>query len=313
RFNIQRVIGESGTRALDFVTHQSELYSALARVYATQLFTERVRREFIAERRGESTPKPAKAAISADYAPWVAAYRERTLVKVAAAETLEAVAATCRRLCGFQGVLHANRLSVFEDMARSFHAAGGDSRLLLLEAGKQLLGADAGVPSLPGALGTGIGDARSALRLVSRHERMLTGELAARVERAGGAGRLDVHGWNPHLPQLEELARVHITRRILEEFDEAIASGEDSWREAMDAVRCLYGIDVLLKSAAWHLNHGSLRPGDLDVLRYAHTNAVGRVGRSLDSLLDGLAVPPGRVGGFIGRTDYVSRVASLLQ
>ncbi|MEU6647174.1 hypothetical protein ABZ863_32235, partial [Saccharomonospora sp. NPDC046836] len=31
RFNIQRVIGESGTRALDFVTHQSELYSALAR------------------------------------------------------------------------------------------------------------------------------------------------------------------------------------------------------------------------------------------------------------------------------------------
>lgn len=300
RYNTQRLIGHPGAPALGFSTHSIELASAIARVYATSCYVEKVRRDFINERLTTAATGSTDGVENASYAPWLAANRDRTLAKAAAATTLEAITATCRRLCGFQGVLHANRITVYEDMARSFHAAGGDTRLLLLEAGKQLIdGTDA-----PAVRGTGIGDARSALRLVSLQERVLADQLRHRVNRDDP---------NDHLHDIERLARAHIGRRTLQEFGEAVTTSAGRWRAMLGAARHLYGLDALVDSATWHLNHGSLRPGDIDVLRHAHTAAAERVIHHLTALIDGLAVPPGRVGGFIGRADYIDRVAALVQ
>ncbi|WP_393915985.1 alpha/beta fold hydrolase [Halostreptopolyspora alba] len=302
RYNAQRIIGDPGTPALAFATHRSDLASAVARVYATGSYVERVRRDFVDERLGTNTAEPRRADSDAAYAPWIAANRDRTLAKAAAATTLESVTSTCRRLCGFQGVLHANRITVYEDMAKSFHAAGGDTRLLLLEAGKQLLdGTDTSPTPTPD--GPGTGDARSTLRLVSLHERVLADQLRHRV---------DLDDPNPYLAEIEELARVHLARRTLEEFDRLIAATNEPWRSALESARRLHGLDLVLDSAAWHLNQGSLRPGDADVLSTARTNAAEDVAGRLGALVDGLAVPPGRAGGFIGRDDYISRVATLL-
>jgi acyl-CoA oxidase len=186
-------------------------------------------------------------------------------------------------------------------MARSFHAAGGDTRLLLLEAGKQLLdGGDA--LAVPGA--AGLVDARSVLRLVSVQERILAGQLRRRVSRDDP---------NDHLGDIEYLAQVHLRRRILQEFGTVVSAASGQWRTLLKAALHLYGLDVLLDSAAWHLNHGSMRPGDVDVLRQAHTTAAEYVIQYLDPLIDGLAVPPGRVGGFIGQADYVDRVAAMIR
>ncbi|MGP4019596.1 acyl-CoA dehydrogenase family protein [Saccharopolyspora sp. 5N708] len=298
RYNTQRRTGHPATPVLRFTTHATELASAIAQVYATSFYVDKIRRDFIAERLSGTTGSTHGVA-NAHYAPWLAANRDRTLAKAAATLNLESVAATCRRLCGFQGVLHANRITVYEDMARSFHAAGGDTRLLLLEAGRQLLdGTDA--PAVPAA--QGVEDPRSAIRLASLHERILADQLHHRVNRDGP---------NPHLHDIESLARVHLVRRTLQEFDTAATTG-GKWRTIVDAARRLYGLDVVLDSAAWHLNHGLLRPGDTDVLRHAHTTAAEEVGRHLGHLIDGLAVPPGRAGGFIGRDNYVERIATLL-
>lgn len=298
RYNAQRLIGHPGTPALGFATHRGELASAIAHVYATGCYVDKVRRDLIRERHGTTTIGTVE---NATYAPWLAANLDRTLAKAAATTTLETIGATCRRLCGFQGVLHANRIAGYEDMARSFHAAGGDTRLLLLEAGKQLIdGTDA--PAVRGALGTGLGDARSVLRLVSLHERVLAGQLRHRVEHEDP---------DRHLHDIERLARVHITRRTLQEFHNVVETATGRWHTMLDAARRLYGIDVLLDSADWQLNHGALHPGDLDVLRHVHTTAAEHVARHLDALVAGLAVPPGRAGGFIGRAGYIDRVASL--
>ncbi|MFC3995061.1 beta-ketoacyl synthase N-terminal-like domain-containing protein [Nocardiopsis sediminis] len=302
RYTSQRVVGGPGTPVLDFATHRDDLAPAVARVYATGAYVEKVRRDFADERLGRGAPRTGPAVEGAAYAPWLAADRDRTLAKTAAATALESVAATCRRLCGFQGVLRTNRITVYEDMAKSFHSAGGDTRLLLLEAGKQLLsGGDA--PAVPGAVGPGTGDASSTLRLVALHEHVLTGTLRDLVG-AGDPG--------PHLRRIEDLARVHLTRRILEEFDEAVAAASGPWRDMLGAARRLYGLDAVLDTAAWHFDHGSLRPGDGDILRSARADAVDEVVRRLGGLVDGLAVPPGRVGGFIGREDYIGRFAALV-
>ncbi|PRX51461.1 acyl-CoA oxidase [Prauserella shujinwangii] len=301
RYTRQRLIGDPGVPALGFPAHRAELASAIARVYALGCYVDKVSRDFVAERTGTGRTTPAADAGDAGYAPWLAADRDRTLAKAAATTTLESVAARCRRLCGFQGVLHTNRITGYEDMARSFHAAGGDTRLLLLEAGKQLVdGTDA--PAGHGAPGHDPGDPRSVLRLVCLHERVLANRLRRHADHAGLDDRLD---------QVERLAHVHIVRRTLQESGAAEAAAPGPWRTTLGAARRLYAIDALLDSAAWHLDHGSLRPGDVDVLRQARSAAAEHVIRHLDAFVDGLAVPPGRVGGFIGRADYIDRIAAL--
>lgn len=300
RYNTQRLIGHPGTPTLGFSTHRIELASAIAHVYATTFYVNKVRSDFINQRLHTAATDTTHDIENANYAPWLAADRDRTLAKAAATTTLENITATCRRLCGHQGVLHANRITVYEDMARSFHAAGGDTRLLLLEAGKQLI-EDTDAPAVRG---TRIGDAHSALRLVSLHERVLAGQLQRRVNRDDP---------NDHLHDIEHLARVHITRRAMQEFTKAVHTSEGHWRTMLDAAQRLYGIDALLSSATWHLNHGSLVAGDVDVLRHAHTTAAHHVTDHLNALIDGLAIPPGRAGGFIGRANYIDRVASLIR
>ena len=298
RYNTQRLIGHPGTPALGFSTHRVELATAIAHVYATGCYVDTVRREFIAERLSASAPVTAPQ--GAAYAPWLAANRDRTLAKAAATTALETVGATCRRLCGLQGVLHANRITGYEDMARSFHAAGGDTRLLLLQAGKQLVETtDTPVPRRPP--GTDLGDPQSVCRLVSLHERALADDLRRRIHDDA----------DDHLDDIEHLARIHIGRRTLEEFHDTVLAAEGRWRTILEAARQLFGIDILLHSATWHLNHGSLRPGDLDTLRHARTRAAEHVIHHLGALVDGLAIPPGRAGALIGRTDYIDRVASL--
>lgn len=298
RYNTQRLVGLPGTPALRFPAHSGGLASAIARVYAVTSYVEKVRRDFVADRAGSGQ---SRAVETADHAPWLAADLDRVLAKAAATTALEAVAATCRRLCGFQGVLHVNRITDYEDMARSFHAAGGDTRLLLLEAGKQLLNST-DTPTAPG--GFRVDDPAAVTRMLSVQECVLGDRTRQRVDRDGP---------DDHLRDIEQLGRVHVLRRMLQEFDDAVSNAPQDWRPMLAAARGLYGVEVLLESADWYLNHGSLRPGDVDVLHHAHATATERVLCHLDPLVAGLAVPPGRVGGFIGRADYIDRVAALVR
>ncbi|MGC7101390.1 acyl-CoA dehydrogenase [Amycolatopsis lurida] len=302
RFHRQRVAGNPTMPILDYVTHRTELASELARVYAITALTEHVGRCYVHDHEdnagtGDHDPE------ATSYAPWASSNRDRMLAKAIATETLESVAAASRRLCGAHGVLHANRISLYESMARSFHSVAGDNRLLLLEAGKHLLAHGPIAPPVPSQPGIGLGDDGSALQLVCLREQVLT-------ERLRRHRHLDTD-WNPHLLQLEELARVHATRRILEELGNS-ANSTGPPHEALAAVHRLHGLDTLLDSVAWHLSHGSMRPGDLDVLQRARAEAADEVHRHLDHLVDGLTVPPGRVGGFIGQDDYIHRVAAIL-
>lgn len=275
RFQRQRLTGPTETPALDLPTHTDEFASAVARVYAATAYADTVRDGYIKTTTNENTNTN-----TASYAPWLAADRDRTLAKAHAAITLEHVAGTCRRLCGVHGVLNTNRITVYEDMARSFHAAGGDTRLLLLEAGKQLAATGTDVTSGD--------DACTPRQLLSFQERILAHQA----------------GPDPDLADAEQLARVHLARRTLDTLEQLTAQHPGN-RHILDPVRTLYGLDLALDAAAWHLNHGTLRPGDLDRLRHHRAAARDHVTANLPALIDTLAVPPGRAGGSIGRHDYI--------
>ncbi|GAB2762987.1 hypothetical protein GCM10027174_44580 [Salinifilum aidingensis] len=295
RFLPRRRLGGADRPVGEFSTHRCELATVVSRVAVLHGFLNRVRDDFTAERSGRSSHGDGAAV---GYAPWVAANRDRTLVKVAASEALETVAGACRRLCGVHGVLHVNRVAVFEDMARSFHAAGGDNRLLLLEAGKQLA-ADQRAPALPAVNGGDWGEPHVVLRMLGRKERALREHVAEQAPADAG----DPFAWNSLLGELETLARTHLHRRIHEETTTADPA-------AYTALR-LHGVNLLLDDAAWHLNHGTMRPGDLDALHTTRDDATTELHHHLPALLDAMAAPPGRVGGWIGRGDYIRHITSL--
>ncbi|MFR9727850.1 hypothetical protein ACL03H_01390 [Saccharopolyspora sp. MS10] len=279
RFQVQRLTGPTEAPAINLPAHSGELASAVARVFAATAYSDTVRDHYIAE------SIIADPDDDASYAPWLAANRDRTLAKVHAATTLEQVAGTCRRLCGAHGTLSTNRLTTYEGMARSFHAAGGDTRLLLLEAGKQL--------AAHGTDATGNGQGHSPRQLLAFQERVLVSSL----------------GPDPALADVEYLAGVHLARRALETLDDLVAAHPGHFA-LLDPVRRLYGLDLAVDTAAWHLNYGSLRPGDLDRLQCSRAAARDHVTSNLTALVDALAVPPGRAGGAIGRRNYIRHAAA---
>lgn len=310
RFNTQRHITADAVPALTFTTHRADLASALARVHTTGLFVEHARSGFIDE---HHQPGDTTAVDNSSYAPWVAANRDRPLAKVAAAETLEHTAATARRLCGFHGALHVNRIATYEDFGRVGQATGGDSRLLLLEAGKQLAANPHGAPPVTTVNNPASGDPTTARQLTALRERAMRADLAQQLDQHGGPAAMNAGDWNPHLVTVEELARVHLARRVLDNTATALDNTPPgAWRDTLTLLHQLHALDVLLEHAAWHLNHGTLRPGDLDTLRRTHSTTVDRVIDQLDTAVDALAVPAGRIGGLIGRTDYVHRFAALV-
>ncbi|MGH4026860.1 MAG: hypothetical protein ACRDRV_19985, partial [Pseudonocardiaceae bacterium] len=67
-----------------------------------------------------------------------------------------------------------------------------------------------------------------------------------------------------------------------------------------------YGIDIVLASAAWHLDHGSLLPGAVDKLRRARSSALNAVEPEFGLLVDGFALPPTRLRAPIAQDDYIS-------
>lgn len=304
RFLGQRLLGGVDLPVGRFSTHHRELASALARTTTLHGFLTRVRSEFMTERLGTGSMDQG---VAVGYGPWVATNRDRALSKVAAGETAELVTGMCRRLCGVQGVLYLNRLAKYEDMARSFHAAGGDNRLLLLEAGKQLATSNQPPPATSFPRGAQVGDPASVRRLLAIKERALS-EYAAHYRPADEA---DPFAWNPLLPTLDTLGRTHLHRRVLDEADEQRQHTTGTDRTALDAALRLHATEMLLDDAGWHLNYGTLRPGDLDALIQHQAHAVDEVHQNQQALLDGMAIPPGRVGAWIGRDDYIRPIANL--
>ncbi|WP_035799012.1 acyl-CoA dehydrogenase family protein [Kitasatospora mediocidica] len=320
---------------LEYSTHQDALYSALARCYATTFLVNEERERFV--RRGPSAA-PAVGDRPPTWAPWSATHRDCALAKAWAGDTLHQVAGVCRKRSGAQGTLSVNRITDYEDIARLFHAAGGDDLLIRLDAGKSLLhepspGPDEPTSSPPSPYGPperpeppeapfpyDLSDPRTAIRLarLRRHQlhAVLTAHLAAQVaaHRAESAtphpagtpppDSLDI--WNPLLPGLVRLAEAHTGQLALERFQQQAETLTDPQAHAaLTALLRLFALDSIEAELGWHLEHGNLTPAQAGAVHQARTQALGDVHRQLPELLDGLGVPTHRAPAPIAEPDWL--------
>ncbi len=300
---------------LEYRTQQEDLYSALARAYAATFLVNEERERFV---RGVHSRPPAAGGTPPTWAPWSAAHRDLALAKAWTSRTLEQVAAVCRQRCGAQGVLSMNRITDYEDLARIFHAAAGDTLLIHLDAGKSLL---AEPPPPAAELPAGpldVADPHTAVRLARLRESRLHTDLAQRLDEATGAGSGDglrhqepdeFAVWNPLLPGLVDLAVAHTKRVVLERFQhqaDALAGSPD--RPALAALHHLLSLDSIEEDLGWHLEHGDLTPDEGRLVHGARPRALAGVHTHLPALLDTLALPPARLGAPIGQPDWLRAV-----
>ncbi|GAA2135804.1 acyl-CoA dehydrogenase [Kitasatospora kazusensis] len=283
---------------LEYRTQQEPLYRALAQAYATTFLVEEERQRFVAR-----PGAPAGAGPRPTWAPWSAAHRDLALAKAWTSRTLEQVTAVCRQRCGAQGILSANRISDHEDLARIFHAAAGDTLLILLDAGKSLL-ADP-PPDPPPAAAFDPDDPATAIRLARLRERALHRELTHRLP--GPEGKFG--DWNPLLPGLVELALAHTERVVLERFRQRADTLTDpAARQALAGLHRLAGLDGIEDRLGWHLEHGSVTPAEAALVHRARPGTLAAVHAHLPALLDALALPTARLGAPIAEPDWLDAV-----
>ena len=303
RFNLQRVAGTPTMPLLHYVTHRTELASALAQVYAISALTAHVGHGYVHEH-GDNAGTNGHDAEATSYAPWASNNGDRMLTKVIATETLEAVAATSRRLCGAHGVIHANRISLYEGMARSFHPVAGDNRLLLLEAGKHLLTHGAGAHR------------RSAGQMPD------SAVATPPFNWCACANGYSPTAYSATTTTARTGIRICSSSKNLPAYTPPAASWKNSEppsatapdRNAKRSTRYTVFTD---STHSWTRPHGTsttarCSPVISNFLQSARIEAADGVHRHLNHLVDGLAVPPGRVGGFIGQDDYIHQVAAIL-
>ncbi|MGW1072086.1 acyl-CoA dehydrogenase family protein [Streptomyces sp. NPDC002537] len=298
---------------LEYRTQQEALYSALAHAYAATFLVNEERERFV---RGAHSGPTAVGDTPPTWAPWSAAHRDLALAKAWTSRTLEQVAAVCRQRCGAQGVLSMNRITDYEDLARIFHAAAGDTLLIHLDAGKSLLAEPLPPAAEPPAGPLDVADPRTAVGLARLRERRLHTDLARQLDRTTGAGsgpRLQAPDefavWNPLLPGLVDLAVAHTKRVVLERFQDqvdALAGSPD--QPALAALQHLMSLDSIEEDLGRHLEHGDLTPDESRLVHDARPRALADVHTHLPALIDTLALPPARLGAPIGRPDWLQAV-----
>jgi acyl-CoA oxidase len=292
-----------GLEVLGYSTQQWALYTALTDALATTFLVDKAKTWW-----ADGAPGQSRAADQA-FAPWTAVNRGLALTKAAAAACLGRVTATCRIGAGAQGLLVANRLTQYEGMSQVFQAAVGDSLLTRLDAGRSLVQDDDYEVDSPRRAGPlDFSEPRTALALSAARE---AGLLAAIREQVRGTDpeAAPFAMWNPLLPATIQLADAHLRHLTLQCFDERVGSAAaPEIVESLRPLQVFHGLNIVHEDLAWHLEHGSLTPGDVASLRTARERALARVHDHAAALVDAFAIPAERLQATIAEDDYVSAV-----
>jgi len=293
-----------GLEVLGYSTQQWALYTALADALATTFLVDKAKIWW-----ADGAPGQRRATGQA-FAPWTAVNRGLALTKAAAAACLGRVTATCRIGAGAQGLLAANRVTQYEGMSQVFQAAVGDSLLTRLDAGRSLVSdEDYEVDTTGRAAGPlDFDEPQTALALSAAREAGLLAAIRAQV-RATDPEAAPFDLWNPLLPATIQLADAHLRCLTLQSFDERVgAAAEPEVVAALRPLQLLHGLNIVHEDLAWHLEHGSLHPGDVAGLRAARERALACVHDHAAALVDAFAIPAERLHATIAEDDYVSAV-----
>ncbi|WP_426178859.1 acyltransferase domain-containing protein [Pseudomonas sp. TWRC1-2] len=263
----------NGTGLLAFRTQRRALFGCLATAYVMKCFANDSARLWI---EGTASQASLHTTGTGDvtWTPWAAISQTLALTKALCAPAAEALATECRLRCGVAGALNLNRFADYEGMAKIYQDAGGNNRMILLDAAKVLIGQPLSEPTPPNPQ-AGLDDTEYWQAMAHTLEYRLLKQVADHVARHRGEGEDDMQVWNAQLMVVARAGEAYAQRLAIQS---AIRAGsllpQGLAKELGNALCGLYVLDYLNKHAAWFISEGLM-----DIARY----------RALESRLDSLS------------------------
>ncbi|MFI6638796.1 acyl-CoA dehydrogenase [Streptomyces sp. NPDC050504] len=281
---------------MEYRTQQESLYGGMARAYALTAWGREVIGLHVAGGGPTSAPEPGDEE-RMKAAPWAAVNRSLALLKARSTAVAEEVASEARRRCGGQGNVSSFRLTDMVGLAQVSNSAAGDNLLMTADAARTLLEGVEYVPPLAPRTAPDPLAADGPTALARAREAGLFRVHAERVAQGTKAGLEGFALWNDLLPDALTFAEAHTTRLMCEALDALAGRARaDGDREALEAVRDLYGLLTVRDAAAWHLENGTLSPDRARALRAALPSRLDRVRAHIGPLTAGLGLTARRLG-----------------
>ncbi|MFI9274093.1 hypothetical protein ACIGXM_25805 [Kitasatospora sp. NPDC052896] len=275
--------------ALDRPDQQRLLFGAASDAYTAGVLARRVT--------GACWDVPAGGGRGSGPAPEV--MRTLALAKAVIARLADRAVARCRSATGAIGFFSENRLVDYQALTAAFHSAGGDNRLIMLDAARSLV-AQAAPPEDPAP----VPDEDGLGPLFLAHERLLNSELTVRLAKAVASGADPAEAWDDQSRLALALAAAHTTRVTAEtlglhEADDPVAAA------LLRAAR----LERVVAGPARYLMTGLVTPPQVNawsaaldgIHRWLHPRAA--------EVVDLMDIPPALLASPIADPDYVAALS----
>lgn len=245
----------NGTGLLDFRTQRRALFGCLATAFVMKCFANDSARLWIEGTASQSSLQTTGTG-DVTWTPWAAISQALALTKALCAPAAEAVATECRLRCGVAGALNLNRFADYEGMAKIYQDAGGNNRMILLDAAKVLISQPLTEPAHPDPHAS-LDDADYGLSMVRTLEYRLLKEVADHVAAHRALGEDDMQVWNAKLMVVARAGEAHAQRLAIESAVKASHSLPPGLAKDLVSALCdLYILDYLNRHAAWYISEG---------------------------------------------------------
>lgn len=218
-----------GAPVLTYTTQRHALLGALAEAFALTCVGNTARDTWWRSMSGPGDPLlEGGTATGMTFSPWAAVDRPLAVYKALSARAVARLAAECQHRCGFAGFLGVNRLAAYQGFAHAFDSAGGDSQLILLDAGRSLAEEPGhGVTDAAPPPDTTAHDPAWWPAVTRAQEGRLTAALRKRLHERTSLGLRGLELWNPLLNGARELGEAHASRLAAESLSRTLDTVRD--------------------------------------------------------------------------------------
>ncbi|HET9102055.1 MAG TPA: acyl-CoA dehydrogenase [Solirubrobacteraceae bacterium] len=314
---------------LDYRSHQRRLMPLLARTYALHFAQAELTRRFDRVFRDPDTPDEERRELESLAAG----------LKATASWHATATVQTCRECCGGAGYLSVNRFAALKADSDIFTTFEGDNTVLMqLVAKGQLTGyrAEFGALSpvelvtfvagqavetvierlfarqIVQVIGDAVGrddegdllDPAHQLDLFRWREGHITASVAQRFRRGMSEGFDAFEVFRAVQDHAANAARVHMSRVILQAFQDAVAEAEGTPEQRpLAQLRDLYALSELEADKGFYMEHGRLSSPRCKAITREVNRLCDAVRGEAGALVDAFAIPDAVLGAPIGLRD----------
>ncbi|TDV48647.1 acyl-CoA dehydrogenase [Actinophytocola oryzae] len=217
-------------------------------------------------------------------------FRTCALGKVAVSRLAERGITGAQRCCGVAGFIAPNRLWEFHEFAVTFHNAGGDNQMYLLNAAPAMVDgveyeppvAEVGLPSAP----------ESCVALLRRREHDLHAELVAARDAAVAGGHDTFTIWDELADLTQEFVEAHLARTTAEHLRaDAVAEDDPAARRMLLLLCELFAMTEVRSQAGWYLATEVVTASWLTSLDVITRTIDDQLMSEMDTLVEMLDVP----------------------